>query len=271
MDAEKDYVLGTHDVEIARLALQHRVWRPRVLEAWKKARFGQGQTVLDIGCGPGEASLDLAEIVGPRGKIVAIDKSKRFLDTLETRRRERSLDQIELHELDLDEGAIPSLDADGAWGRWIFSFVNHPRDLVRQVHRAMRAGGVFACHEYFDYGTWRLAPHSPKLEEFVEAVKKSWRANGGEPDIALNLMAWLEEAGFEILSLTPIVDVLTPDDALWEWPKVFLETGAARLVELGHLSNERADAIVSAFHAAERAPHTRMITPGVLEIVARRI
>ena len=68
MADEKDYVLGTHDEEIARLGLQHRVWRPRVLDAWRRAGFTLGQTILDVGCGPGHATLDLAEIVGPRGR-----------------------------------------------------------------------------------------------------------------------------------------------------------------------------------------------------------
>ena len=55
-----DYLLGTHDDEIARLALQHRVWRPRVLDAWRRAGIGPGDRVIDIGAGPGFASLDLA-------------------------------------------------------------------------------------------------------------------------------------------------------------------------------------------------------------------
>ena len=83
MSRDRDYVLGTHDDEIARLALQHRVWRPRALDAWRRAGFTVGQTLLDIGCGPGHAAVDLAEIVGPSGRIVAMDRSRRFLDALE--------------------------------------------------------------------------------------------------------------------------------------------------------------------------------------------
>ena len=73
---ERDYVLGTHDEEIERLALQHRVWRPRASDAWRRAGFTQGQTILDVGCGPGHATLDLAEIVGQSGRVVALDRSR---------------------------------------------------------------------------------------------------------------------------------------------------------------------------------------------------
>ena len=55
MEKDKDYILGTHDEEILRLGLQHRVWRPKVLDAWKRAGFTVGQTILDFGCVPGYA------------------------------------------------------------------------------------------------------------------------------------------------------------------------------------------------------------------------
>ena len=47
--AERDYVLGTHNDEIYRLGFQHRVWRPRALDAWARARIGDGCKVIDFG------------------------------------------------------------------------------------------------------------------------------------------------------------------------------------------------------------------------------
>jgi ubiquinone/menaquinone biosynthesis C-methylase UbiE len=75
MTTERDYVLGTHDEELARLGLQHRVWRPVVLDCWHRAGITVGKRVLDIGAGPGYAAVDLAGIVGPKGEVVAIERS----------------------------------------------------------------------------------------------------------------------------------------------------------------------------------------------------
>ena len=270
MTLERDYVLGTHDDEIARLGLQHRVWRPRALDAWRRAGFTVGQTLLDVGCGPGYAALDLAEIVGPAGRVVAIDRSRRFLDALEAARRLRGLDQIATHELDLDEAPLPAVAADGAWSRWVFAFVRHPRALLERVRDAIRPGGTFVLHEYLDYATWRLTPRSDEFEEFVQRVIQSWRASGGEPDIGLDLPRWLAELGFEVQTLHPIVDVVSPADYAWQWPKAFVDVGLQRLVELADLSPERARAISAAFAEREAAPGTLMVTPIVLEIIARR-
>lgn len=270
MKQERDYVLGTHDDEIARLGLQHRVWRPRALEAWQRAGFTVGQTLVDIGCGPGYATIDLAEIVGPSGRVVAIDRSRRFLDALEQARTIRGLHQVTTVELDLDEVELPAVRADGAWSRWVFAFVKRPRDLLARVADALRPGGVLVLHEYFDYRTWRLAPRAPEIEEFVSVVMAGWRASGGEPDIALDLPRWLAEQGFEVRSLRPIIEVVPRASFFWEWPKAFLEVGVRRMVELGQLSADRAAAITAAFAASEAAPGTLMITPAVLEIVAVR-
>jgi SAM-dependent methyltransferase len=88
--AERDYVLGTHDAELERLGLQHRLWRPRMLDAWRRAGSGAGQTVLDVGAGPGYAALDLAEIVGPTGRVLALERSRRFLGALAPHARPRA-------------------------------------------------------------------------------------------------------------------------------------------------------------------------------------
>jgi SAM-dependent methyltransferase len=270
MPEEKEYVLGTHVDEILRLGLQHRVWRPRALDAWRRAGFTTGQTLLDIGCGPGYASLDLAEIVGPSGKVISIDKSRRFLDALDTARRERRLTNIVVHELDLNGAELPNVKADGAWARWVFAFVNHPHDLLARTTSALKPGGVFVIHEYIDYSTWRLAPRLPELEEYVQAVMESWRADGGEPDIGLELPAWLRDLGFELKSLNPIIDIVPASNYVWEWPKAFIEVGIQRLVDLGRMKKHRAHEILIAFAAREATPDTLMITPTVLEIIAVR-
>src|SRR5688572_33486758 len=77
---ERTYFLGTHDEELERLGLQHRVWRPTVIECWRRAGIGPGSKVLDVGAGPGFASADLAEIVGPAGRVVAVERSARFVE-----------------------------------------------------------------------------------------------------------------------------------------------------------------------------------------------
>jgi len=268
--SDRDYVLGTHDEEIERLGLQHNVWRPRAMAAWQRGGFTVGQTLIDVGCGPGYATLDLAELVGPHGRIVAVDRSRRFLDTLDARRRARGFDNVSIVEADLDVATFDEFSADGAWCRWVTAFVPRPRDLLERVARGLKPGARFVLHEYFEYATWRVMPRSALFEAFVEATIANWRRSGGEPDIGLDIPAWLEALGFDIQSLTPIVDVISPRDYVWQWPKSFVKVGLQRLIELGAIDEIKGAQIESAFDEIDKSSSTRMITPGVLQIIARK-
>jgi ubiquinone/menaquinone biosynthesis C-methylase UbiE len=266
-----DYVLGTDDEELKRLGVQHLIWRPRVMDAWRRAGFNAGQHILDVGCGPGYATLDLASIVERAGRVTAVDRSPRFLTHATRAAQAAGLDNVDFAERDLDASLLPAVNADGAWCRWVFAFLSKPRELIRSISASVKPGGKLVIYEYFDYATWKLVPRSGAFEKFVEAVMKSWRHTGGEPDIAIDLISWLPEEGFEIVELRPFVDVVSPVDAIWQWPSSFVEVGLTRLVELGHLDAKEANAARRAFADAESNPDSRLITPAVLEIIARRV
>ena len=131
MSVERDYVLGTHDEELQRLGLQHRVWRPSVLDCWQRAGITVGKRVLDVGAGPGYAAVDLAEIVGTSGEVVALERSSKFVAALRETTRARSLSNIKVHELDLMTDDLPKGDYDFSWCRWVASFVSDPALLVK--------------------------------------------------------------------------------------------------------------------------------------------
>ncbi len=263
-----DYLLGTEDDEITRLGLQHAVWRPRATSSWQRAGFSPGSHIVDVGCGPGYATFDLSDIVGPGGTVTAIDRSRRFLEHLAARLAEEPHRKVETMRIDFDVDELPAMSADAAWCRWVFAFVTRPRELLRGIRRMLRPGASLVLHEYFDYGTFRLVPADPAISQFVDIVKASWQATGGEPDIALSLLSWLPLEGFRIKATTPFIDVVAPTDFIWQWPATFIQTGVWRMVELGNLTSDQAAGVIDAFARNAANPHGRLITPGVLEIIA---
>lgn len=268
---ERDYLLGTHDAEVERLGLQHRVWRPRVLDAWRRAGITVGSRVVDAGAGPGWASLDLAEIVGREGKVHALERSSRFLDFLNGAAASRGLRNIETAELDLVADDLKVAGADAFWIRWVLAFVSDPKLVLQKLAATLRPGGVAIIHEYLDYNTWSFAPHLPAQQEFIKVVTDGWRGSGGEPDIARSFPALLPETGFRIRSLRPIVDVVSPDNFVWQWPASFMKTYPAHLVETGQVDQAWADRVIGEFETAERDPNTVMVTPMVLEVIAEKV
>jgi SAM-dependent methyltransferase len=264
-----DYVLGTTDAEVERLGLQHRVWRESMLAAWRRAGIGPGLRVVDVGSGPGYASLDLAELVGPLGEVLAVERSRRFVDVLQRESRRRGLAQVTVQEGDLMEIPPPS-GFDLTWCRWVASFTSSVPRLACWIRDALRPGGVAVFHEYVDYGSWRFAPPRPTLQEFVAEVMASWRASGGEPDVAPVLIEALRSEGFRLRSVRPLVFATTPGEMTWRWPAAFVAINTLRLRELGRVPAEWVDLVTGELAAAEADPDSLMVTPMVLEVIADR-
>lgn len=272
MSEERDYLLGTHDAEVRRLRDQHAVWRPRVLDAWRRAGIRPGSTVIDAGAGPGWASLDLAEIVGDEGQVIALERSGRFGEVLAAAAGQRGFEQIiRPHLLDLVEDELPVAGADAFWIRWVLAFVSDPAAVVRKLAGALRPGGVAVLHEYLHYETMSVVPDDGSIGSFVEEVLKDWRASGGEPNVGRDLPRLLLENNMRILEMRPLVDVVRPDSFIWHWPASWMRTYPERLVALGKVDQHWARRVPAALEAAECAPAGIMITPTVLEVIAEKV
>ena len=271
MSAEIDYVLGTHDEEVQRLGLQHRVWQPFVLDAWTRAGLTRGSRLVDFGCGPGFATLDAAAIVGSQGSVTAIERSQHFLNFAKAQVGGQKLSWVRFIQADLDKDDIALAGFDLAWCRWVASFVSSPKKLLDRISASLRVGGKAVLHEYQNYSTWQLIPHSECLEKFVNEISASWRAAGGEPNIVNELIPLMDSSGLQVLSLRPLIFAIGPSHFVWQWPASFIASGSRRLVELGRISAEYADRIQADFHALEQNSAAVMITPLVMEIIAEKI
>ncbi|MGH8442042.1 MAG: methyltransferase domain-containing protein, partial [Nevskiaceae bacterium] len=248
---------------------QHELWRPRMLAGWDRAGFKEGMRIVDVGAGPGYATVDLAARVGPRGEVVAVERSTRFAAFGMAQCRARGLAQVRYVEHDVMQ-PLPARDMDASWCRWVGSFVAAPERLAAHVAAALKPGGVALFHEYADYRTWRMAPHRPLLEEFVGHVMASWRESGSEPDVARELPALLEAHGMRVRQVDPIIWTVGPHDPLWRWLAAYVETGPRRLLELGRVDEAWIARLHAELREAERDGVTRMTTPMLFEILAQK-
>ena len=271
MKNNKDYFLGTDLIELERLKLQHDIWKPYVLEAWKRAGISSGSKVIDIGAGPGYASFDLSEIVGLSGEVYAIERSSNFTNYISHKVESENIKNIKTFNLDLMVDEFPEIKADVSSCRWVACFVSDPKLLIHKINKSLRNGGVAIFYEYINYRSFRLIPQTEELNSFVEHVVSNWHESGGEPDIANVLPTLLAENGFKITSTKPHVFSATPSDLIWQWPFTFVYTHVDRLFELGKVSKEWVSNVRSELINAQNNPESFFITPTVLEIIAEKI
>lgn len=264
MSNESEYVLGTDAAELERLGFQHRLWSAQAFALWEQAGLATAQRVLDVGAGPGYASEDLARIVGPRGSVLAVDASQRFLDAL-ARRQPAG---VTTRCMDVQALDLPAASFDFAYARWVLCFVPDPEAVVRGVARALAPGGRFAIQDYYRYLALALAPPSATLARVVDAVAASWRAHGGDPEIGLRLPLLLERHGLRVERVAPLVRCTRPGQALWEWPGTFFRTFTPKLVETGYLTRAEHEAFHREWDERTRRGDSVFVSPPMLDIVA---
>ncbi len=97
-----------------------------------------GQTVLDLGCGPGFWTLPLAELVGATGTVWALDVSQEMLAMLADR---QPPPQVRLLRGELPAIDLPAASIDLAWAAFLFHEVEPPEQLAAELGRVVRPGG----------------------------------------------------------------------------------------------------------------------------------
>lgn len=267
---EREYVLGTHDAELARLGFQHQVWAEPTAAAWERAGFAPGHHLLDVGCGPGYASFDLARLVGPAGRVQAVDVSERFVRHLDEQRRRRGVETIEPRVADLQEVELEPASVDGAFARWVLCFVPHPERVVARVARALRPGAAFAVMDYCNYEAFTMAPAADVVDVVLRAVGRSFRQAGGNPHVGRELPRLMQEAGLEVREVRPLVRLARPGSALWEWPRTFFANYLPGLVARGELAPRDAEAFAEVYAERTASPGSFLLTPPMVEVVGVR-
>lgn len=266
------YVLGTAEPELQRLGRQHAIWREDTLSAWDRAGFRAGQRLLDLGCGPGCAALDLAARVGPSGTVLAIDNAPNYLQHLEQQASARNLTQIRTLQLDLGQAqppeaigsAIGTAQWDGAWCRWLAMFLPDPEALVALAAQALRPGGRLVLHEYVQWDTFALHPEGSGLQRFVQCCIRHWQANGGDPHVARRLPKLLEARGLQLVSARSLMACEPSEGPKAQWLQDFLSSYPQQLAAAGVWSPADQLALEADLEHADRHP-SLWITPALVE------
>ncbi len=270
----REYVLGTGEDELYRLGLQHRLWAGEAFEIWREAGFPPGGSILDVGCGPGFATFDLASVVGPGGRVVGVDESERFVNWLRAEAPRRGLPGVEAHGGDVQRlgdvrGVAPG-SFDGAWARWVLCFTPDPEAVVAGVAGALRKGASFAVQDYFNYRSLSLAPRSKRMEKVLEAIVASWRGHKGDDDIGGRLPGMMRRAGLRVKVLRSIQRSVRPTDLLWSWPTSYFRTFLPKLVETGYLQETDRAAFMEEWEQRSRDPDSYFVTPHMVAVVGEK-
>jgi ubiquinone/menaquinone biosynthesis C-methylase UbiE len=221
VDEASGYRFGYDRDELERLGHQHGVWSRHNRLLLERAGFRAGMTVVDLGCGPGHTTLEIARLVGPNGHVIAVDRDgQRSLRMLESRLAGEHLTNVETRAADLQQFDLAPGSVDGVYGRWVLMYlpIGEVQALLGRIARWLRPGGTFVSAEFCNFHNMRLYPPSALLPTVVEALYQSVAGERGCcPEIGNLIPGLLRREGLEVqLSVaTMAVQAGTPE---WQWP-----------------------------------------------------
>jgi len=269
MKEETAYILGTDREELFRLGIQHQIWAVEAQQGWNSAGFRDGQTILDLGSGPGLCTQELAFIVGETGKVIGVDKSEGFIQQL---KQVTHLQQLNIDAIcaDFNDMHIEPDSLDGMYCRWALAWLPNPKEILRKVYNALKPGGRMVIHEYYDWGTLQTQPVKPNLAKAITAALKSFKDSEGEIDIGRELPEVCKAMGMEVKSVRLMPKLALPGEFIWQWPKTFFYSYFPRLVEAGLLSEETKTLALEEMEMLEKTPGATLCTPLMVEVIAEK-
>jgi ubiquinone/menaquinone biosynthesis C-methylase UbiE len=214
-----------------------------------------GMALLDVGCGPGTITVDLARRVAP-GRVVGIDRSAEVVER--ARSQLASPDRVEFAVGDVYGLDFPDASFDVVHAHQVLQHLTDPIAALREMRRVVRREGVVAVRDS-DYASFVWAPLDPLLAGWLEVYRAVARRNRAEPDAGRFLKGWARQAGFtEIEATSSTWTYADPETCAW-WgglwaDRCLLSDFGRQAVDYGLASRAELEAMAEAWRRWAREP-----------------
>lgn len=238
------YTHGHHDSVLR----SHRWRTARNSAGYLLEHLRSGQRLLDVGCGPGTITADLARLVAP-GEVIGVDVTDAPL--AEARANAAGLANVSFRVANAYTLDFPDDTFDVVHAHQVCQHLTDPVTALAELRRVCRPGGVVAARDA-DYAAMTWFPAHEGLDAWLALYRGVARANRAEPDAGRRLHAWARAAGFaEVRCSATVWCYATPQERQW-WGGLWAErvtdsAFASQAVELGLADADRLAELAAAW------------------------
>lgn len=190
---EAEYVLGHAPQELARLIDQGRFLGDLTEHALHLAGIVPGMRVLDVGCGVGDVSFLAAQMVGPQGMVIGVDKSAGAIAMAQQRAEQAKLDNVHFKAADVEDFTLEQ-PVDALIGRLILMYFSDPAAILRHLLGLVKPGGVVVFQE-MDMMAAKSEPIVNEYDIAGERIRQTFTRVGIDICTGLKLSRIFQEAG----------------------------------------------------------------------------
>jgi len=240
MSAKKAvYTHGHHES-----VLRSHTWRTAANSAaYLLDSLQPNMKILDVGCGPGTITADLAAIV-PEGQVIGLEHAPEVLKQARSIADERGLTNVRFEVGDVHALEYPDDTFDVVHAHQVLQHLGDPIQALREMRRVTKPGGIVAVRDS-DYSSMTWYPEVDGMEEWRQLYLKVARANGGEPNAGRRLHAWARKAGFDPSQISATAGTwcyYTPEERAW-WSGLWADrtvgsSFARSAIDNGHASED---------------------------------
>lgn len=191
-DVER-YVIRGGQQGYERLRLLSRDRWPDTSALFERASLRQGMRCIDVGCGGGEVSFEIARLVGPDGRVTGVDIDETKISLARQAAAEREFKNVEFRVLNVNDwneaGAY-----DIVYCRFLLQHLSHPVGLLQRMWAAVRPGGAIIVEDA-DFDGWFCHPPNEGFDFFLRAYSQVIARRGGDHAIGRKLYAYFLDAG----------------------------------------------------------------------------
>ena len=235
--------------ELARLKMQATVAIGVEREIWIVAGLKSGMNVLDLACGPGFISCELARAV-EAGTVTGVDISEELIFTAQQAKISEKVQNVSFRTDNIYGLDLPENSFDFIYARFVFQHLEKPQLALQNILRVLKPGGILCVLDIDDNWT-SFSPESAAFVRFIRRAGAGQKRKGGNRLIGSQLFGLLNEAGFKNVS-TKIRPLTTEDLGV----RIFLGVAVLFRVEmLNKLQKLLALPQLKKIKSAAQAPH----------------
>jgi ubiquinone/menaquinone biosynthesis C-methylase UbiE len=194
--ADESYFLEVGNKDEHRLKIMNQILNPNS-QSFLKAYIKTGMSVLEIGCGVGIMTCWISEIVGVKGKVVAIDSSLEQLEIAKSNAKKLGITNIKFMHLDFKDIRFNG-EFDICYSRYLMIHLKAPKLLLSTYYNCLTNGGYALLEEPIisDISTY---PETHLWDEIVELYKQASENNGVDLDIGCKLFSLIDDSDLDII------------------------------------------------------------------------